>query len=66
MANNNTSKIFTSLSEKEESLGKQVVNIAFIIHKALGPGLLESVYENVFVTNWLKGISPFNDRQPLK
>ena len=66
MANNNTSKIFTSLSEKEESLGKQVVNIAFIIHKALGPGLLESVYEKCFCYELAKRKSPFNDRQPLK
>lgn len=59
MANNNTSKIFTSLSEKEESLGKQVVNIAFIIHKALGPGLLESVYEKCFCYELAKRNIPF-------
>lgn len=31
-----------------EFLGKQVVNIAYHIHKALGPGLLEKVYEACF------------------
>ncbi len=31
-----------------EEIGKQVVDIAFQIHKALGPGLLESVYEKCF------------------
>jgi GxxExxY protein len=28
-----------------ENIGKQIVNAAFIVHKELGPGLLESVYE---------------------
>jgi GxxExxY protein len=34
--------------EHQEHLGKQIVDIAFQIHKALGPGLLESVYEKCF------------------
>lgn len=29
----------------ENSVTKQIVDAAFLIHKALGPGLLESVYE---------------------
>jgi GxxExxY protein len=33
------------LSFEEETIGKQVVNAAFKVHKALGPGLLEKVYE---------------------
>jgi GxxExxY protein len=33
------------LSFEEERIGKQVVNASFIVHKALGPGLLEKVYE---------------------
>ncbi len=32
----------------QESIGKQIVDIAFHLHKALGPGLLESVYEKCF------------------
>jgi GxxExxY protein len=31
-----------------EFLGKQVVDIAYHIHKALGPGLLEKIYEACF------------------
>lgn len=34
--------------EHQEWLGKEIVDIAFHIHKALGPGLLESVYEICF------------------
>jgi GxxExxY protein len=33
------------LSSEEEHIGKQIVNASFTIHKALGPGLLEKVYE---------------------
>jgi GxxExxY protein len=33
------------LSFEEENIGKQIVNASFIVHKALGPGLLEKVYE---------------------
>jgi GxxExxY protein len=34
--------------EHQEHLGKQIVDIAYQIHKALGPGLLEKVYESCF------------------
>ena len=37
-----------SLSEKEEFIAKQIVDIAINIHKQLGPGLLESVYAKCF------------------
>jgi GxxExxY protein len=36
---------FTKVSEFEEQIGKAIVNAAFKIHKELGPGLLEKVYE---------------------
>jgi len=40
--------MYRSLSDKEEWLAKQVVDIAVNIHKQLGPGLLESVYAKCF------------------
>ncbi len=40
--------MFEKLTEKEESLGKEIVNCAFNVHKELGPGLLEKVYEVCF------------------
>ena len=36
---------FTELSAWEEQIGSAVVNAAFNVHKGLGPGLLERVYE---------------------
>ena len=36
---------FEPIPEKEELIGKAIVNAAYKVHKALGPGLLEKVYE---------------------
>ena len=36
---------FKDLSKLEEEVGKAIVTSAFKVHKALGPGLLEKVYE---------------------
>jgi GxxExxY protein len=33
------------LSDEEERIGKIIVNAAFKVHKELGPGLLEKIYE---------------------
>lgn len=40
--------MYSKLSEREEYLASQIVDIAFNIHKQLGPGLLESVYSKCF------------------
>ena len=45
---NTKQKKFFSLSDQEEQIGKHVVDAAFKVHYALGPGLLESVYETCF------------------
>jgi len=39
---------FSSLSAEQERTGKLIVNAAYKVHKALGPGLLEKVYEVCF------------------
>ncbi|MBI3601242.1 MAG: GxxExxY protein [Nitrospinae bacterium] len=35
-------------SESEESIAKKIVDAAYTVHKNLGPGLLEKVYEVCF------------------
>jgi len=37
--------MYTTLTEREEFLGKEIVNAAYKVHKELGPGLLEKIYE---------------------
>jgi GxxExxY protein len=44
----NTEKNFKPLTEKEIWLTNQIMEISFSLHKTLGPGLLESVYEKCF------------------
>ena len=39
---------FEPLSEKEEYIARQIVDAAYTVHKKLGPGLLEKVYEVCF------------------
>jgi len=36
------------LSRREEDIGKNIVDAAYNVHKVLGPGLLEKVYEACF------------------
>lgn len=36
---------YKELSQQEEQIGKAIVNAAYRVHKELGPGLLEKIYE---------------------
>ena len=38
-------KAYKTLSDEEERIGQAIVDSAFRVHKQLGPGLLENVYE---------------------
>jgi GxxExxY protein len=50
------------LSIEEEKIGKQIVNASFVVHKALGPGLLEKVYE-VCLSHELRKLRLIVERQ---
>ena len=39
---------YTPVSPREEAIAKYVVHAAYLVHKQLGPGLLEKVYEACF------------------
>jgi GxxExxY protein len=39
---------FEPIAEEDEEIGKAIVDAAYAVHKALGPGLLEGVYEVCF------------------
>ena len=40
--------MYDQLSEREEWLGKEIIDAAYKVHKKLGPGLLEKIYEACF------------------
>ncbi|MCK4358158.1 MAG: GxxExxY protein [Candidatus Cloacimonetes bacterium] len=40
--------IFKPITEKEELIAKKIVDAAYKVHKKLGPGLLEKIYEVCF------------------
>lgn len=54
----------TLLSDRENWLAAQIIDIAICIHKALGPGLLESIYEKCFCYELAKREIPF-ERQKI-
>ena len=39
---------YGSVSEREDCIGRSIVAAAYTVHKTLGPGLLENVYEVCF------------------
>ena len=47
------------LSNQEEFLCKQIADCAFRVHKALGPGFLEKIYEACFCHELFKRGIPF-------
>jgi GxxExxY protein len=57
--------MYPSLTERENWVATQIVDIAICIHKALGPGLLESVYEKCFCYELSKRNIPFETKSSL-
>ena len=45
MVTSSGKRVFAPISPEAERVGKAVLDAAFKVHTALGPGLLESVYE---------------------
>lgn len=43
-----TKKTYLHLPEELEAIGRKIVDAAYTVHKNLGPGLLEKVYEICF------------------
>lgn len=49
----------------ENEISKLVVDLCFRIHKQYGPGLFESVYEEIYCYEWLKTGIPFNRQKAV-
>ena len=59
-------KTYKPLTERENWLAAQIVDIAICIHKALGPGLLESIYERCFCYELTKRDIPFKKQKVVQ
>jgi GxxExxY protein len=49
----------------ENEISKLVVDLCFKIHRQYGPGLFESVYEEIFCYEWAKTEIPFKRQQGI-
>jgi GxxExxY protein len=58
--------MYKSLTERENWLAGQIVDITICIHKALGPGLLESIYEKCFCYELAKRSIPFERQKTVQ
>jgi len=56
---------YEKIPEATEALARQVVDAAFAVHKNLGPGLLESVYEVCLCHELSKRGIPFRSQVSL-
>lgn len=54
-----------TLNETEEFLCKEIIDCAFTVHKKLGPGLLEKIYEAFFCYELTKRDIPFRRQAKL-
>jgi GxxExxY protein len=49
----------------ENEISKLIVDLCFQIHKKYGPGLFESVYEEIFCYEWGKNGIPYERQQAI-
>lgn len=63
MTQRSTELMYKPLRAREIDLAAQIINIAITIHKALGPGLLESIYEKCFCYELEKRNIPYLKQQ---
>jgi len=54
------------MSAREEFLGREIVDAAYKVHKTLGPGLLERVYEACFCYELAKKGIPYLRQADLR
>jgi GxxExxY protein len=49
----------------ENEISKLIVDLCYRIHTKYGPGLFESVYEEIFCYEWGKNKIPYQRQQPI-
>ncbi len=58
--------MYHPLTERENWLAGQIVDIAICVHKAMGPGLLESIYGKCVCYELLKRSIPFEKQKIVR
>ncbi len=58
--------MYNSLTERENWLAAQIFDIAICIHRSMGPGLLESIYEKCFCYELTNRGIPFERQKTVK
>lgn len=66
MTQSKSVRSFQPLTERENWLSAQMIDIAIRIHKTLGPGLLEGIYEKCFCYELAKREIPFERQKMVK
>ena len=66
MIQNGVKVNYRPLSEREQWLSAQVVDIAVCVHKVMGPGLLESIYEKCFCYELVKRGIAFEQQKAVR
>jgi GxxExxY protein len=65
MIQGNTAIAFKPITDRERWLTGEIVGTAIAVHKALGPGLQETVYEQCFCHELTKRNIPFIKQYPV-
>ena len=65
MEQSSTEQEHKPITVRENWLAGQIVDIAVCIHKVLGPGLLESIYEKCFCYELVKRSIPFERQKTI-
>ena len=56
---------FEKTSERQEYIAKQIVDSAYTVHKKLGPGLLEKIYEKCLCHELTKRNLNWKNQEPV-
>ena len=51
---------------RENEIANLVMDTCFKIHRQYGPGIFESVYEEIFCFEWMKRSIPFKRQEGIK
>lgn len=60
-----TPRTYSEIPPELDRIGKEIVDCAFMIHREMGPGLLESIYQDCFEIVLAKKNLAFERQKPI-